>query len=99
MLLCHTIGDPKKLRQHSAFNIFGTRTIKNCIGPLTILTMQRIVGDVVIIPTDDVALDIFLRAHFLPLPTYYEVHEHFKTRILIKSIRSNIWDATTPAAL
>ena len=59
--------------------MFGTRTLYACIKPLTVLTMQRLVGEEVIIPKDDVALDLFFRAHFLPLPTYdeknfYEAH-------------------------
>ena len=44
--------------------------------------MQRLVGEEVIILTDDAALDLFFRAHFLPLPTYDEVHEYFKTIFL-----------------
>ena len=67
------------LRQHSAYKMFGTRSLYNCIEPLTALTMQRLVVEAVIIPQDDVALDLFFRAHFLPLPTYDEVHKHFKT--------------------
>ena len=43
----------KFLRQHSAYKMFGTRSMYNCIEPLTILTMQRLVDDLVIIPTDD----------------------------------------------
>ena len=51
------------LRQHSACKMFGTRSMYNCMEPLTILTMQRLVGEI-IIPTDDAALDLFLKANW-----------------------------------
>ena len=89
----------KRLRHHPAYKIFGTRSLYACIEPLTVLTMQYLVGEAVIIPQDDVALDLFFRAHFLPLPTYDEVHEKLKTTIVMKLIRTNTWDAATPAAL
>ena len=79
----------KLLRQNSAYKMFGTRTMYNCIESPTMLTMQRFVGGIVIIPTEDAALDIFCHTNFLPLPTYDEVYEHFKTKIFMKSIRSN----------
>ena len=51
----------KFLKQHSAYKMFGTRSMYTCIEPLTVLTMQRLVGVDVIIPKDDVALDMIFK--------------------------------------
>ena len=88
----------KFIREHSTYKMFGTRSMYRCIAPMTLLTMQRLVGDLVI-PTDDETLVLFIKTHFLPLPTYDKVNDHFKNKIYMKAIRSNIWDANTPAAL
>ena len=55
------------LREHSAFSMFCTRTMHHCIEPLTHLTIQRLIGDLMV-PIDDVSLARFLKIDFLPLP-------------------------------
>ena len=88
----------KFLREHSAYRMFGTRSMHKYIDPMTLVTLQQMVGDL-IIPVDDSSLALFLRTHFLPLPKHDEVNDHFKSKIYMKSIRTNTWDATTPALL
>ena len=74
----------KFIREHSAYRMFGTRPMHKCIEPLTLLTIQRLFGTLVI-RTDDEALVCFLKTNFLPIATFDEVNDHFKNKVYMKS--------------